>query len=235
MATSPRPWWSSASWLGVVFVVGTVGGFLLNVLAPLASQEKISKQDRELSARIAAANNHLNSLDRRVEVTRLLFDHYFGKQASEQKAALTYLRYQFPEDLGDKRLQAILVVEAKEPAVRRQIASSVASIHRVGTRGLNSAVALERAGLQALIAEDLPRAQRLFRQAYADFPTYHNVDEISRRVLTDARVRGYHQATEQSARDRIAAGVLSEVLSSYSWGIPPDLRSRMQHRLDALS
>src|SRR4051794_12731213 len=113
-AVSERPWWTKWSKTAAVFVIFAVGGAVGGVVVPAAVQLHNSEADRDAQAALNQSAARLNGLNRRVEVTRLLFDHYFGKAAAEQRAAINYLRYQFPQDLGDKRIQAILVIEAKD-------------------------------------------------------------------------------------------------------------------------
>jgi hypothetical protein len=211
-------------------------GTLLTVFVPAFS----STEQRNVEKQIAKANQQLESLNRlsaertqnlsrQVEITRLLFDHYFGKPAGEQTAVVSYLRFQFPRDLSRKSLQAILNQSAKH-GVRTKITRSVAVVERVRVSNRNTAVAQERIGFLSLVEGDLPNAKRAFGAAYRAFPTYHNVDEISHRVLTGKLVMTYSQAPP-ALQQRILKFVLSEILSTYSWGIPRDLLPRMQATL----
>lgn len=224
------PWWATKSWLALVFVVASVAGFLLGVFGPILSQQKISKDQRALEKRIAESSQRVESLSRRVEVSRLLFDHYFGKSTQQQKAVITYLRYQFPEDLGRKSLQAVLTTEGTRET-RSTITRSVASIKRVGRSKLDHAIGQERLGFQALSSGELDKARTAFLAAFAAFPTYHNVDEISQRVLTADKVSQYAKLSPGDHKVMLG-DVIGKILSVYSWGIPPDLRPRLEAALN---
>ncbi len=229
-----RPWWTSGSRYALAFLVASNVAVLLTIFVPEFShwkdrnlQRAISRSEQAQQAAIARADQRLTALNRQVEVTRLLFDHFFGKSASEQRAVVGYLRYQFPTDLRRKSLQAILVLEGR-PAVQRQITQSVASVqpHPVGTSKLTVAVSQERAGFLALVAGDLPAARRAFLAAFAAFPTYHNVDEISHRVLTADRVAAYRRAAP-ARRSAILRERIGLILTAYAWGIPADLQPKL--------
>lgn len=235
-----RPWWATRSKVGLIFLAGTILGFLVNAFAPLLSDARISREQRKLEERIAESNQQLEvlnrlslertgSLSRQVEITRILFDHYFGKPAVEQTAVISYLRFQFPRDLSKKSLQAILNQTASR-GVRPKITTSVASVQQVGVSKRDAAVKLERIGFVALIQGDLTKARTAFAAAYRAFPTYHNVDEITHGVLTGRRMATYSSASRDAQR-AVVKQALSEILTTYSWGIPPDLRPRLEAAL----
>jgi hypothetical protein len=236
-----RPWWTSGSKYALAFIVASNVAVLSTIFVPEFShwrdrhlQQAISNSDRNQQREIASANQALESLNRQVEVTRLLFDHFFGRSPKEQTAVISYLTYQFPRDLRKKSLQAILVLEAK-PGVERQITKSVASIQvrPVGQSKLDVAVAQERAGFAWLIKGDLARAREAFVAAYRAYPTYHNVDELGNIVLAANQVARYRRsAPEQQLvllKDRIGL-----ILTTYSWGAPPDLLPRLRKKFNSL-
>ena len=200
--TQDQPWWTSGSKYALLFIVLSNVAVLATIFGPEFShwrdrhlQQAISKSTLNQQHEIAKANQTLETLNRQVELTRLLFDHFFGKTPKEQTAVISYLTYQFPQDLRKKSLQAILVLEAK-PGVVRQITKSVASIqiHPVGQSKLDVAVGQERAGFQLLIEGDLAGAGRAFHAAYRAYPTYHNVDEMSNVVLAADQIARYTQS-----------------------------------------
>ena len=242
VAPAPSPWWTSRSKWAIAFLVASNVAVLLTIFVPAVSswrdrhlQETISRGDQDQQKQIAAASQKLQTLNRQVEVTRLLFEHFFGKPASEQRAVVNYLTFQFPNDLRKQSLQQILVVEAK-PSVVRQITKSVAAVQRnpVGLSKVDLAVAKERAGFRLVLDGNLAQAQRAFAAAYAAYPTYHNVDELSRKVLTERTIATYARGTA-SERSAILRDTIDVILTTYSWGIPPDLAQQLQAKLKGLS
>jgi hypothetical protein len=225
-AAESRPWWTRRSGIALVFVVGSVLGFMLNVFVPVVSQQRISKQQRRLDRRIADSTRQVEDLSRKLELSRLLFDHYFGKSAIEQKAVIGYLQIAFPRDLGDKRLLAVLG-SVDKPEVAKVITRIAASVKRVPTSRLARASKHEAEGFKALIAKDLPRARAEFLAAYGAYPTYHNVDEISHRVLTE-RLAATFARSPTPQQDATIARVVRQILSTYSWGIPANLRGGLE-------
>jgi hypothetical protein len=243
MKVAERPWWTTRSLVAVIFVVGSVAGFLLQVVLPLKSgehiskdqqktQERISDKNRRLQIQLAQSQARVAALDRRVGVSELLLDHFFGKDAREQTAVVKYMRYQFRSDFQTGSLQAILTAGA-HPKVKPVIVQSLASAGGVGQSGLNAAVREERAGFGRLIAGDLVGAKKAFAAAYNAFPTYHNVDEISNKVLAGDLVAGYARA-DSTVRRAHLKHALSKILTAYSWGIPSSMRPRLQAKLKAL-
>jgi hypothetical protein len=215
---------------------------LLTVFVPAISswrdrhlQETISHGDQEQRTQIAAASQKLETLNRQVEVTRLLFEHFFGKPANEQRAVVNYLTFQFPHDLRKQSLQQILFVEAK-PGVVRQITKSVAAVqpNPVGLSKVDLAVAKEREGFRSLLAGDLASARRAFAAAYDAYPTYHNVDELSHKVLTESTVVSYGRSSA-AGRARVLHDTLDVVLTAYAWGIPAELARQLHTKLERLS
>jgi hypothetical protein len=236
-AMAMRRWQTTKSRSAFIFAAGSVVGFFLTLFVPVVSDWKNNADQRKLEKQIAITNQRLQTLNRvstekteklgrQVEITRLLFDHYFGKPAGEQTAVVSYLRFQFPTDLGRKSLQAILNQGAHR-SIRTKITRSVASVQQVGQTSLNRAVKQERLGFVALIRRDLIRARTAFVAAYRAYPTYHNVDEISHRVLSQKRFETYSQR-------RLLKLALSEILTKYSWGIPPALLPHLQATLKGL-
>ena len=94
----------------------------------------------------------------------------------------------------------------------------------------NSASENEMAGFQALLDGNLSQAGVYFGQAYAAFPTYHNVDEINR--LIQANLDDFNQA-DATKREDILHQMYKSILDSYSWGAPPEVLAQMQTRLSA--
>lgn len=81
--------------------------------------------------------------------------------------------------------------------------------------------ALERKGFEAIVARNYSDAIAAFKSAYDLYPEWHNVDEI--RQLLDRRSNTLRSGSEDSWRS-----LATEVLSKYSWGMPGDLREKLQ-------
>ncbi len=85
-------------------------------------------------------------------------------------------------------------------------------------------------GFRAILEGDLENARRLFEVAYNAYPTYHNVDEIYRRVLTQDRVKAYTIGSSNE-KQLIQREIMQEIVTNYSWGMPEDLLNEMKLRL----
>lgn len=226
-----RPWWTSGSRWALAFLVASNVALLLTVFVPAFSEW----QDRHLQDAIAESDRtqqrQLGTLNRQVEITRLLFDHFFGRPANEQHAVVSFLSVQFPHDLRQDSLNAILIVAAKDRSVARQIKKSVALIEKqkrpLTQSKVDRAPTQERRGFVALIDGRLADARAAFLAAYKAYPVYHNVDEISHTVLTDRKIADYNAASA-ARRQTILKDTIDVILTTYSWGIPPDLLRRLK-------
>lgn len=96
------------------------------------------------------------------------------------------------------------------------------------------AVHRERLGFLALLEGNITEARVLFGEAYAVFPTYHNVDEIYRKLLTKDLVDKYDTAKENQKR-AIQADIFKQLLEKYAWGMPPDIKSKVEEKVKALN
>ena len=172
-----------------------------------------------------AANATIESEKRRIEVTRLLFENYFGKPAEQQAATVDYLVALFPKELKD--LQPLLISRAADNAVVSKVDAAVATTTDVSVSEAESAAQLEREGFQAIIAGDLPSARKYFGTAYSLFPTYHQVDEIYRRVLTEDLISAFERGSAAD-RESLHQQVLRALRDDYSWGIPADLKQQIR-------
>ncbi len=88
----------------------------------------------------------------------------------------------------------------------------------------------EISGFRAILEGDLENARRLFEAAYNAYPTYHNVDEIYHRVLTQNRVRAYNIGSSNE-KQSIQREIMQEIVTNYNWGMPEDLLDEMKSRL----
>jgi len=232
-----RPWWARRSLVAVLFVTASVAGFLLKVVLPAQSSHEdrvvrtnISDKDRQARTALAEKNGEIQSLSRRVAVSRLLFDHFFGKDAREQRAVVTYLSVEFSKDFLGDSLPAILKAGA-DPQLKHEITRATVSARRRLTKH-EQAISQERAGFRFLAGGDLVNAKSAFAAAYAAYPEYHNVDEITHKVLTPV-LPAYARATSVQRR-ALLAKALDDVLTTYAWGIPRDLLPRLQAERSSL-
>lgn len=83
------------------------------------------------------------------------------------------------------------------------------------------AAAAERRGFEALIDHDAGAALAAFEEARSIWPEYHNVAELARalRNRQDDLADPANPAWTQLYRD---------ILTQYSWGLPPDLRAAIR-------
>lgn len=85
-------------------------------------------------------------------------------------------------------------------------------------------------GFGAILEGDLGNARRLFGIVYNAYPTYHNVDEIYKQLLTKDRVSTYNAASPKD-KEAIQRSVMKEIVTNYSWGVPDNLLNQMKAKL----
>jgi hypothetical protein len=82
----------------------------------------------------------------------------------------------------------------------------------------------EKKGFDALLTGNLSEAKKNFGLAYNAFPTYHNVAEINK--LLAEEVKNYERGSE-AERNQQLSRIFGQILTNYSWGMPPDIRQKM--------
>lgn len=121
----------------------------------------------------------------------------------------------------EREVQQIRSVDTRQAArsssVQKSIRPSVASSGKDAAR----AQALEREGFEALLKRDIAAARTAFGAAFAAYPEYHNVKEIS--ALLDSK-----QASLANPRSREWDTLNQRILTDLSWGMPTDLRPRFR-------
>jgi hypothetical protein len=222
-----RPWWARRSPLAIAFVVASIAAFVLSVGVPAISHWLDQKAQEGADKRAGEDRD----LARKVQVSKLLFDHFFGKDTAEQNTVIIYLSREFPGDFASPSLQAVLNLAAK-PKVKPQLTRSFASAKHIGQTALERAVAQEKTGFEALGNGDVIAAKRAFAAAYNAFPTYHNVDEILHKALGPATA-DFARASA-ATRDARLAGALDDILTTYSWGMPHGARTDLERELRSL-
>ena len=92
--------------------------------------------------------------------------------------------------------------------------------------GAANAPDLERRGFEALLANDIRTARDAFRAAEKAWPEYHNVAEIARTL--DGLMKPGQSAVDGVLEPAAVKTLYRQILRDYSWGMPPDLKTRMQ-------
>jgi hypothetical protein len=114
------------------------------------------------------------------------------------------------------QVQTAQQAPAPAPAGERQNLAPAAGESREAR-----AAAAERRGFEALIDHDAEAAFAAFEEARLIWPEYHNVAELARAL--------------RNSQDRLAAPespawtqLYRDILTQYSWGLPPDLRAAVR-------
>ncbi|MBD2620380.1 hypothetical protein H6G48_01140 [Microcystis flos-aquae FACHB-1344] len=84
---------------------------------------------------------------------------------------------------------------------------------------LVTATQYEVLGFQALLDQKLGQAQDYFNKSYQAYPTYHNVDEISQKLLK-----------KKTSVSDWGKEIYCPIVDQYSWGMPPDLKQQMNQK-----
>ena len=145
------------------------------------------------------------------------------RTGGDAKATAANLVFLFNADLIS--LQEKQVKQLKQLAGDNPLPSSPPSAGQVQ---LTSDI--ENQGFKAILSGDLGKARKLFESAYKSYPTYHNVDEIYHKVLTDKTINDY-QAADPGKKKEIQLEVMQQVLESYSWGMPANLYDDMRDKV----
>lgn len=93
-----------------------------------------------------------------------------------------------------------------------------------------SALELERYGFTMIIQKDIEAARDAFGRAENLYPDLHNVHEI--RGLLEERTEAFRSADDEK-REALWKEIVSKILLDKSWGIPSDIRQKLQQLLDA--
>lgn len=199
----------------------------------LATQKSLEAEKARLTKEVEAAKVEASRMieqDKKgVEVTKLFFDGYQGKPAAEQTQTLDILVTLYPDHFID--VQKLLFKQAANAQVKTRVKTAEVTAVNLSRSGgqtkADVAAAAERSGFQAIIRRDLRKARSDFEKAYKAFPTYHSVDEIYHRVLSEDLLGRYSAASPQR-KEILLAQLTKEILLKYGWGIPDDLRPGLQ-------
>lgn len=207
--------------LGTAAIIAAIFIPLAQILAPVISDTyNINYQTKE--------NKEIEISKRKVEIMRLLFENYFGKSPEQQSATISSLTVIFPEELV--KIQPLLVTRAENNNIRKQVTQALATTTQIEQSGVNIAVQNEKLGFLALLNGNLTEARTNFRMSYKAFPTYHNVDEIYNKLLTQNLVDDYNQSTPEQKKV-IQKDILEKINSLYSWGVPTDIKKQIDIKL----
>ena len=94
------------------------------------------------------------------------------------------------------------------------------------------AKAYERDGFQALVDRNLKQAKDYFGKAYKAGPTYHSVDEIFHKVLTDDIIKEYESPnTSDSRKQQIIKEIYQKIVTDYYPRAPQKQLEEMKKHL----
>jgi hypothetical protein len=208
----------------------TVGGAALvaSILIPLAqvltpaaqeylTQDKRIETDSLVQANRLALERESDSRRHKEELADIVLTHYIGKSPSDQSRAIVIITVLFPDQtLG---LQEALNRYAANDTIRAEAEAAVAKVVGVGESRLQTARSAEQMGFQALALGDIAQAHAHFNDAYAAYPTYHNVDEIKQKLDT---------FSDQGPKAR--AILLNGIVRENSWRMPAEVKGRILQR-----
>ena len=185
-----------------------------------------------------AQENH-NNTNKDMQFTNVLFTHYVGQQScNKQNSAEKYLWNKFKDDfekakdiIGSASTPKCSDKEEKERSDLRQIITEQQAKQKKKDSVLNSVQELEKEGFNNLLNGQLSEAKSSFVDARNKYPTYHNVDEIIKKVLTEDRLTKYDQLDKDSQYDQLIE-IYKEIIQYYSWGMPADLKQQMKEMID---
>jgi hypothetical protein len=84
----------------------------------------------------------------------------------------------------------------------------------------------ETSGFQNLVKDRFKQSLENFENAYKAYPEYHNVEEISKLLR-----KNIEKLNDSSRRDPAKINIYRQILESYSWGVPDDIKEAMQRSL----
>jgi hypothetical protein len=102
--------------------------------------------------------------------------------------------------------------------------SSTSRMSAASRESPQSAREWEQMGFEALLAQDVDTAINAFAEAERLSPTYHNVAEINRLLVTKRELLAAKDLQEWQS-------VYKPIVGRYSWGIPPDMLNRLKDEL----
>jgi hypothetical protein len=229
--------------LGLYLAISVVAFPLITGLVELGLTERKADLDRALekdkyllSYQLDEKRNAL-AIDTednrsRFEVNKLFLESYRGASAAAQLKTVQILVTLYPKEFAD--VAKIFDVAAASSSVRLKVQASADTAQAISqqlavpNRGVTTtATTEERRGFQFLVARDVASARKAFGRAYAQFPAYHNVDEIFHLVLTEKFVAGYQNASVVD-REKMLREVAADILDKYSWGVPKDSLSKLK-------
>lgn len=149
------------------------------------------------------------------------FQRWAQAPPQDQPKIRADLQRYLTQDLGQLGAQLTAAAAANTPT-GSSVAAPTLSATPVPTSEAPqlSAADRERQGFRDLAARNVDAALVNFDQAYALYPTLHNVAEI-RRLLRE-------RSTTLKGNDGAWKQLYDEILKNYAWGMPPDVRDKFQ-------
>ena len=145
-----------------------------------------------------------------------------GADAQKQILTINVIRLTLTEEEAERLFAGFARSDDAELRKAGQVAIEDIKVER--RQKSSSASDLERSGFQNLIAGQYEQALADFAEAEKVYPEYHNVAEIARLLR-----REQQSLSDPEARER----VLRRILAEYSWGMSPELKSRLGERAGA--
>jgi len=171
--------------------------------------------------KVGAAGIEIGAAVASIQATRDGVDQTLQRLADappqDQERIRTELRRNLNQDLS--QLEQQLSVAAPSAPVLNNITPSErpADTQAPGA----TATDRERQGFRELAARNLDKAKSDFDDAFALFPTLHNVSEIRDLLRQNA-------AALKAGDDRAWRELYGQILKKYAWGMPPDVRKQFQ-------
>jgi len=191
-------------------VVAPVFQEIWTVDAKLEVEQGIA--DGKLRVEKAVADDKHNE-----QVANILLRSFIDQDARDQQGAIAIIGAIFPGHA--LRLQEAFDRLAVNDTVRSSADKVIAQIEGIASTRVEAAREQERSGFEALASGDAERAKAHFAAAFKSYPTFHNVDEISRKLDT------------LDAGDSVAVRrTIDLIVKENSWRMPADIKVRLQQR-----
>lgn len=172
--------------VGMAAVIASILIPAAQVFAPvvqeyLTTDMKLDTEKEVTRARLALEES-LATEKQREQVADILLNRYIDQDSTDQRAAVAIIVGLFPRFAKD--LEDAFARYASTERIKNEVEEQVAVLKNIERNDLEIARTEERAGFEALLIGDPITAKTHFNAAYAAYPTYHNVDEIRRKLDT---------------------------------------------------
>ncbi|MBK7384842.1 MAG: hypothetical protein IPI81_16140 [Flavobacteriales bacterium] len=197
--------------VGLAAVIASFLIPLAQVVAPAVQEIATTKQKTVVEQEIAYDKH-------KEQVADILLKRYIDQDANDQHGALAIIGALFPEFAV--KLEEAFGRYAKDSTVQRQAEMIVAQAASVATSDLKIAREAENSGFEALAQGDAVTAKQQFNMAYEAYPTFHNVDEIRRKLDT------------VTVNDPVAVQrTIESIRKENAWRMPAGIKQRLDQRM----